>query len=169
MRRTRGPHIHKRRRADSRPNSHGWTHMNAHECVCEWMHLHALECVRMRVRQNATCDRMHLMCGCIQMHLNATHVECNTAGMHNNANECTPSWMLYDAASTNASKCITMHHATNASHGECINMKRTFWMHQNALKCNMSRMQQVIECIKMQPPHVGRMQQLQVVLKCVRM
>ena len=33
LRRTRGPHIHKRRRADSRPNSHGWTYMNAHECV----------------------------------------------------------------------------------------------------------------------------------------
>ena len=50
-----------------------------------------------------------------------------------------------------------------------VNMKRTFWMHKNALECNMSRMQQVIKCIKMQPPHIGRMQQLKVVLKCVRM
>ena len=77
--------------------------------------------------------------------------------------------MHYDAAITNALKCNTMHDAMNASRGECINMKRTFWMHQNASKCNMSRMQQVIECIKMQQTHLGRMQQLKVVRKCVRM
>ena len=77
------------------------------------------------------------------MHLNATHVECNALQMHNNTYECTVFGMRKDAASTTASKCITMRHATYASRGECINMKRTFWMHQNASKCNMSRMQQV--------------------------
>ena len=66
-----------------------------------------------------------------------------------------------------------MHY--NASRHECI----TWRMHQHeadlldASECiemqHMSRMQQVIECIKMQPPHLGRMQQLEVVLKCVRM
>ena len=77
-------------------------------------------------------DRMHLVCGGIQMHLNATHVECNSLWMHVNAYECTPSWMHYDAAITNALKCITMRHDTNASRGECIKMKQTFWMHKNA-------------------------------------
>ena len=62
-----------------------------------------------------------------------------------------------------------MRHATYASRGECINMKRTFWMHENASKCNMSRMQQVWKCIRMQPSRIGRMQQLKVVAKCVRM
>jgi hypothetical protein len=28
-----------------------------------------------------------------------------------------------------------MRHTTYASRGECINMKRTFWMHENASKC----------------------------------
>ena len=42
----------------------------------ECMHLNALECVRMRVRQNATRDRKHLMCGGIQMHL-----KCNSCRM----------------------------------------------------------------------------------------
>ena len=39
------------------------------------MHLNALECVRRRVRQNATCDRMHRMCGGIQINLNAMNLE----------------------------------------------------------------------------------------------
>ena len=114
-------------------------------------------------------DRMHLMWGGIWMHLNATHVECNALQMHNNTYECTVFGMRKDAASTTASKCITMRHATYASRGECINMKRTFWMHENALECNMSRMQQVWKCIRMQPSRIGRMQQLKVVAKCVRM
>jgi hypothetical protein len=61
--------------------------------------------------------------------------------------------MRKDAASTTASKCITMRHATYASRGECINMKRTFWMHENAKECNISRMQQVKKCIKMTVSH----------------
>jgi hypothetical protein len=91
--------------------------------------------------------------------------------MHKNAYECTVFGMHKDAASTTTLKCITMRHATYmyASRGECINMKRTFWMHENALKCNMSRMQQVEKCIRMQPSRIGRMQQLKVVAKCVRM
>jgi hypothetical protein len=58
---------------------------------------------------------------------------------------------------------------TYASRGECINMKRAFWMHKNASECNMSRTQQVRKCIRMQPPHIGGMQQLKNVLNCVRM
>ena len=53
--------------------------VNASECA--WMRKNASA----RVRQNATCDRMHLMCGGIQMHLNATHVECNAPWMRLNA------------------------------------------------------------------------------------
>ena len=46
------------------------------------------------------------------MHLNATHVECNKAGMHNNAAD------LLDA-----SECIKMQHVKNAA---------GYRMHQNA-------------------------------------
>ena len=65
-------------------------------------------------------DRMHLMWGGIQMHLNATHVECNALQMHKNACECTVFGMHKDAASTttrNALQCVTprMHHVANAS------------------------------------------------------
>ena len=85
-----------------------WMHTNALKCnSCRMQRsVNALKCVRMRVRQNATCrqnaPRMHLMCGGIQMNLNATHVECNALWMHNNAYECSPSWMHDDAAITNA-------------------------------------------------------------------
>ena len=87
---TVGPHILRMHTRVSMHESWSWASpprevCTLPDCVCEWMHLNALECVRMRVRQNATCDRMHLMCGGIQMHLNATHVECNTPWMRLNA------------------------------------------------------------------------------------
>ena len=49
----------------------------------------ACECVRMRVIRMQRVDRMHHTWGGIQMHSNATHVECNALRMHNNTYECT--------------------------------------------------------------------------------
>ena len=41
-----------------------------------------------------------------------------------------------------------MRHVVSAS-----DMKRTFWMHENAKECKISRMQQVKKCIKMTVSH----------------
>jgi len=56
-------------------------------------------------------------------------------------------------------KCVKILHVAYAPRHECTNMKRTLRMHYNALKCIMSKMQQVRECIEMHTPRERRMQQ----------